>query len=259
MKRFRSLYGAGPVNLVVILLSFAIAGAAVEGWFQRPRDVETVIEWFVAAILLHDLVAVPLYTLLDRIAFGWLRRRPGGGSGGGARRRTVLGAVNSTPYLRIPAILSGLLLIVFFPVVFGLGSQSELDASGIAESGYLARWLIASGVMFGLSGVVWGVAVGRTRGGGVAAGGAGGGAGSRASAAPAPAGDGAAPVSAHPAAPPGRASAPEPPPDEIAPDPPPDQAAGDDSAPPASDDTAPSDDSAVPPDSDQDEAGPGGA
>ena len=157
MRRFRVLYGAGPVNLLVLVLSFVIAGFAVQGWFQRPHDVETVIEWFVAAILLHDLVAVPLYTLLDRVAFGWLGRRAGGGAG----PRTVLGLINSTPYVRIPAILSGLLLIVFFPVIFGLGSQSELDASGIAESGYLARWLIASGVMFALSAVVWGVAVGR--------------------------------------------------------------------------------------------------
>ncbi|HWF73642.1 MAG TPA: hypothetical protein VG186_09875 [Solirubrobacteraceae bacterium] len=156
MNRFRALYGAGPLNLLVVLFSFAITGFAVVGWFQRPRDVVTVIEWFVAAILLHDLVALPLYSLLDRIAFGRLRRDRGPG-------RTVIGAVNSTPYLRVPAILSGLLLVVFFPVIFGFGAQTELSASGIAESGYLARWLIASGVMFALSGVAWGVAVGRGR------------------------------------------------------------------------------------------------
>jgi hypothetical protein len=155
MRTWRRLYGAGPVNLFVLLLCFAIAGVAVAGWFQRPRDVESVLEWFVAAILLHDLVFVPAYTLLDRIAFG---RRPRGG--------TVVGAIASTPYLRIPTMLSGLLLIVFFPVILGLGSQTELSASGIAESGYLARWLIASGVMFAVSGVAWGVAVarGRTKG-----------------------------------------------------------------------------------------------
>jgi hypothetical protein len=158
-RRFRALYGAGPVNLLVLLLCFAIAGAAVVGWFQRPRDVDTVLEWFVAAILLHDLVFLPLYTVLDRIAFGWVRRL-----GESERPRTVVGLVGSTPYLRVPAMLSGLLLLVFFPVILGLGSQTELSASGIAESGYLARWLIASGVMFALSGAAWGVAMWRGRG-----------------------------------------------------------------------------------------------
>ncbi|MDQ6774705.1 MAG: hypothetical protein M3071_00465 [Actinomycetota bacterium] len=164
MSRFRSLYGAGPRHLLVLLLCFAIAGFAVVGWFERPGDVVTVLEWFAAAIVLHDLVVVPLYSLLDRIVFGWLRRpRNAAGSGARGKRRTVLGAVNSTPYLRIPAILSGLLLVVFFPVIFGFGSQAELSASGIRESGYLARWLIASVVIFALSGVAWGAEVRRSR------------------------------------------------------------------------------------------------
>jgi hypothetical protein len=151
-RRFRALYGAGPVNLLVLLASFAIAGAAVAGWFQRRHDVTTILEWFAAAIVLHDLVLVPLYSLLDRIVFRRQRRRAG---------RAILSVVNSTPYLRIPAVLSGLLLLVFFPVIFGLGRQAELNASGIPESGYLARWLIASGVMFAVSGVAYGVAVWR--------------------------------------------------------------------------------------------------
>lgn len=156
MTRLRTLYGAGPLNLLVLLASFAIAAAAVVGWFERPRDVSAVLVWFVAAIVLHDLVLLPLYSLLDRIAFGRSRR-----TAGRARRRTVLSVVNSTPYLRIPALLSGLLLAVFFPVIFGLGSHTELSASGIAERGYLARWLLASGAMFAVSGVAWAVAVGR--------------------------------------------------------------------------------------------------
>lgn len=156
-ERMRALYGAGPLNLLVLVASFAIAGAAVAGWLQRPHDVLTVLEWFAAAIVLHDLVALPLYTVLDRIAFGGVgagRRRAGG---------TAPAPVSPTAYLRIPAMLSGLLLLVFFPVVFGLGSGSELSASGIAESGYLARWLLATGLMFAGSGVAYAVALARAR------------------------------------------------------------------------------------------------
>jgi hypothetical protein len=158
LKRFRALYGAGPLHLLALLASFAIAGAAVVGWFQRPREVVNVIEWFAAAIVIHDLVLLPLYSLLDRIAFGRLRSRADP-----ARRTALLTLVNPTAYLRIPAILSGLLLAVFFPVILGLGRQTELSASGIAESGYLARWLLATGLMFAVSGVTYAVAVARAR------------------------------------------------------------------------------------------------
>jgi hypothetical protein len=156
-ERMRSLYGAGPLNLLVLLASFAIAGAAVIGWLQRPRDVLTVLEWFAAAIVLHDFVALPLYSLLDRIAFG--------GVGAGRRRAhsDAQDQVSPTAYLRMPAMLSGLLLLVFFPVLFGLGSRSELSASGIAESGYLARWLLATGLMFAISGLAYAVAIARAR------------------------------------------------------------------------------------------------
>ncbi len=156
LKRFRGLYGAGPLHLLALLASFAIAAAAVIGWFERPRVVVNVLEWFVAAIVIHDLVLLPLYSLMDRIAFGGLGKR-----GVRAQHAAAPELVNPTPYLRIPAILSGLLLAAFFPVIFGLGDQTELSASGIAESGYLARWLLATGVLFAVSGVVYACAVAR--------------------------------------------------------------------------------------------------
>lgn len=153
-KSFRARYGAGPLHLLALLASFAIAGAAVLGWFQRAY----VLEWFAGAIVINDLVLLPFYSLLDRIAFGGLGKRVDR-----ARRTALPSLVNPMPYLRIPAILSGLLLAVFFPVIFGLGAHTELNASGIVERGYLARWLLASGVMFAVSGVAYAVALGRAR------------------------------------------------------------------------------------------------
>lgn len=158
-RRLRATLGTGPLGLLALLASFAIAGAAVVGWFDRPHDVVSVLEWFAAAIVLHDLFMLPLYTWLDRLLLGRLharvhRRRPAG-----PPRR-----VNPTPFLRVPAMLSALLLLVFFPVIFGFGRQAELNASGIAESGYLARWLLATGVLFALAGVAYVVAAARASG-----------------------------------------------------------------------------------------------
>ena len=157
MKRLRALYGAGPLNLLVLVASFAVTAAAVAGWFQRPRDVVTVLEWFAAAIVLHDLVALPLYSLLDRVAYGSLQ------AGIRTARRPVPALVDPTPYLRIPAILSGLLALVFFPVLFGLGSGAELAASGIRESGYLVRWLLATGTIFAVAAAAYALALARAR------------------------------------------------------------------------------------------------
>ncbi|MGH2869369.1 MAG: hypothetical protein ACRDQH_09470 [Pseudonocardiaceae bacterium] len=157
-RRLREHYGAGPLHLIALVASFAIAGAAVVGWFERPRDVTTVLIWFAAAAVLHDLMLLPLYSLLDWITVGAVTRRiervrPG--------RAGTDRPINPTGYIRIPALLSVLLLVVFLPVILGQGTQSELSASGIAERGYLARWLLACGVMFAISGAAYAVATAR--------------------------------------------------------------------------------------------------
>jgi len=154
IARFRRFYGAGPLHLLALVASFAIAGAAIVGWFQQPRDIGNVLVWFAAAIIGHDLVLLPLYALLDRIAFGR----------GVERSAERSGLVNPTPYLRIPALLSGLLLLVFFPLIFRLADRTMTRASGISQSGYLARWLLSTGIMFALSGVAYAVALARARG-----------------------------------------------------------------------------------------------
>jgi hypothetical protein len=139
MSRLRARYGAGPGHLLLLLASFAIAGAAIVGWFQRRNDLENVLIWFVAAILLHDLVLLPLYSLLDRLTIGRLPTR-------------------SVAYVRVPAIVSGLLLLVLFPTILGYGAHTELRASGIVEHGYLFRWLVLSGALFAVSGLAYALA-----------------------------------------------------------------------------------------------------
>jgi hypothetical protein len=139
VSRIRARYGAGPGHLLLLLASFAIAGAAIVGWFQRPRDLDHVLIWFVAAILLHDLVLLPLYSLLDRLTIARLPRR-------------------SIAYVRVPAIISGLLLLVLFPTILGFAAHREFRASGIHEQGYLFRWLVLSGVLFVISGVTYALA-----------------------------------------------------------------------------------------------------
>lgn len=144
------------MHFLALLASFAIAAAAVVGFFDRPADAVGVLVWLGAAAVLHDLVLLPAYSLIDRLTVGRLPRRRSR-----AQAAADQTAVTCVPYIRIPAALSGLLLLVFFPVIFGLGRRSELDASGIAEHGYLVRWLLVTGVMFALSGAAFVIASAR--------------------------------------------------------------------------------------------------
>jgi hypothetical protein len=138
VKRLRARYGAGPEHLLATLASFAIAGAAVVGWTERPRDLVSVLIWFGAAIVLHDLVLLPIYSLADRLTLGRLPSK-------------------AAAYVRVPALVSLLVLAVVFPTVLGFGAHQEHNASGIVEHGYLARFLLLSGILFALSGLAFAV------------------------------------------------------------------------------------------------------
>ncbi len=131
MKR---LYGAGPLHLLALLGCFALAGAAALKVFHDPLRLRYAV-WFVGAALAHDLVLFPLYALLDR-SFGGLIRR---------RRVPAAGSVN---YVRAPALLSGLLLLLFAPLILRRSEAAYGVASGLDQDVYLGRWLLVTGVLF---------------------------------------------------------------------------------------------------------------
>lgn len=80
MRRLRRWYGAGPLQLVVLLTSFAVAGYA--GVRLLAGDWFLIALWFAGAALVQDLVLIPLYSLADRA----LRALPGVARGGGPTR-----------------------------------------------------------------------------------------------------------------------------------------------------------------------------
>ena len=138
----RRRYGAGPGHLLGVGASLVVAGAAMVRFFDfSGPDTVRVLAWFAGAIVVHDLVLMPAYTLLDRLASrsrgaGWV-------------------------YVRVPALLSGLLGLVFLPEILRLGSSTFRTASGLDQDVYLERWLAWSAGVFLISGVVWLVRRGR--------------------------------------------------------------------------------------------------
>ncbi|MFG2955354.1 hypothetical protein ACGF5O_16655 [Streptomyces sp. NPDC048291] len=121
-----------PLQILLLACSFALAAYA--GVRLLAGDWLGVALWVVGAALLHDLVLLPLYALADRAA---------------RRGLTAAGRREWTMYVRVPAALSALLLLVWFPLISGMVAAHYRSATGRSPDGYLTRWLLITAVLFG--------------------------------------------------------------------------------------------------------------
>nr|WSY50984.1 hypothetical protein OG999_13275 [Streptomyces sp. NBC_00886] len=126
-----------PLQLLLLACSFALAGYAgvrllADDWFG-------VALWFAGAAVLHDLVLVPLYAGADRVL---------------ARMLGAVGRREWTVYVRVPAVFSGLLLLVWFPLISGQVADHYRSATALSGDGFLSRWLLITAVLFGGSAVL---------------------------------------------------------------------------------------------------------
>jgi hypothetical protein len=137
MNRLLRWYGSGPLHLLAMLASFAVAGyAALRMAADRPV---VVVGWLVGAAVAHDLLLLPLYAVADRSLLAVWRHRRG-----------RLPAVPWLNYIRVPALLSGLLLLVWFPSIFRF-SRIYSPTTALSSDGYLERWLLITAGLFALS------------------------------------------------------------------------------------------------------------
>ncbi|MFG2335539.1 hypothetical protein [Streptomyces yangpuensis] len=138
---FRRRYGASPLHLLLVLASFALAVYA--GLRLLKGDTFGVALWFVGAALVHDLVLLPLYSVTDRAT-----QAVCGTSGPGHAAGRV-----SVNYVRVPAFVAGVLLLVWWPLV--LHRVDHFTAyTGLPADGFLARWLLITALLFASSAVV---------------------------------------------------------------------------------------------------------
>jgi hypothetical protein len=141
MRRQLRWYGASPLHLLALLACFGLAGyAAVRLASSHPVAVAA---WFLGAVIGHDLLLMPLYSLADRSAMAALRHR-----------EPQLPAAPWINYLRVPAALSGLLLLVWFPLILRLRSPYQASTTLSADP-YLWHWLAVTGTLFLLSAVAF--------------------------------------------------------------------------------------------------------
>ncbi len=135
MSRFRERYGAAPLHLLALIACFAVAGYAVLKWFDSPQVIRLFV-WFAGAVIAHDLILYPLYALVDR---GLVKTLP----------------VRAINYLRVPVMLAGLLLLLWWPLITGHPEAQYRSATGLGTSPYLGHYLLVVAVLFGGSALLY--------------------------------------------------------------------------------------------------------
>jgi hypothetical protein len=148
MSRLRAAYGASPLHALAVIASFAVAGYGFLRIAQGPSALGT-FAWFAAAVLAHDLLAFPFYSTLNLVAHRslvapgdeWLESR----------------RVPALNHLRVPAILSGIAFLMFFPLILGLSSTRYAADTGLGADVFLTRWLGICAALFLGSALIYAV------------------------------------------------------------------------------------------------------
>ena len=150
--RFRAVYGSHPLHLLTLIAGFALFGYVLatikpatlwnpNTWWQ------SIIVWFAAAIIAHDLVLFPVYAFVDRILLAGSRIRP-------PRSETSVPVLN---YIRVPALGAGLTLLMFLPGIIEQGAPTYAAATGQTQEPFLGRWLLLTAAMFTASAVLYAI------------------------------------------------------------------------------------------------------
>lgn len=142
MAAFRRIYGARPMHLVGIVLALGLAVIALPKLLDSGPVMNLTI-WLVGAIVLHDLVAVPAYGAIDRIA----------------TRAVGVRAIN---HLRVPSVIAATLFVVYFPLITGLAHGFQ-GATGRGTGAYVWRWLAITAALYVVSAALYTLRVMRNR------------------------------------------------------------------------------------------------
>lgn len=155
---WRQTYGASPLHLLLHLAGIALAAWALSQAFD-PRYSATALNlllWLVAGLVVHDLIALPLYVAVDRIARAawsvprWLRNR--------RASAPVLGTVRGNGHVRFPAVVSAVLLLVYLPNILGKAPKGHVLSTGLPEQpDFATRWLLITAGLFLLSALIYAV------------------------------------------------------------------------------------------------------
>jgi hypothetical protein len=142
---FRRRYGASPLHLVGHLIAIAIAIYAISK-VLHPRYSRGLnyLVWLLGGAVVHDFVLAPTLALLERLVRALPRR-----------------VVN---HVRFPAVVSGAMLLVYWPLILVRADGNYVRATGHHVEGFATRWVLITAGLFLASAIVYAArAAGRGR------------------------------------------------------------------------------------------------
>jgi hypothetical protein len=138
-----------PLVLLAHLVAIGAAAWVLAQMFTArvaPQPLNLVL-WLALGAVVHDFALLPAYSLVDRLV-----------------RLLPRDAVN---HVRVPLAVSGVLLLVWFPLILDRQPSGYVNALGRQPPDFLGRWLAATGGLAALSALIY--AVRRVRAGRAAA------------------------------------------------------------------------------------------
>jgi hypothetical protein len=111
---------------------------------------QSIAVWLAAAVIAHDLVLFPIYALADRVLSD--------------RDNRQQPRIPARDHVRVPALGSGLTLLVFLPGIIQQGAPTYLASTGQTQQPFLSRWLLLTAAMFAVSAAAYAIRRLRLRG-----------------------------------------------------------------------------------------------
>ncbi|MCB0864862.1 MAG: hypothetical protein KDB58_04030 [Solirubrobacterales bacterium] len=148
--RFTYEYGAQPLHLLAVVASLLLCGYGLLRIENLDNSLRIVV-WIVACALFHDVIALPLYSALLRIA-----RIPAG-----AALKTRAMTVHAYNHIRVPVGFSLVLLLVYLPLILRLAPDEYMGTTGRSVDVYLGRWLLLSAAGFLVSAIAYAITLRR--------------------------------------------------------------------------------------------------
>lgn len=146
VNALRHRYGASPLHLAGHVAALALCAYAISEVLDPGLRPVNFLVWLVGGALVHDLVLLPAYSLADSAARRVLARRGPLG----------VAALN---HLRFPAVVSGVLLLVYFPLILVRADGNFVRATGRHVEGFGLRWAAITAGLFALSAIVYAIRV----------------------------------------------------------------------------------------------------
>lgn len=129
------VYGRDPIHLLGVIFCYGIA------FYAGIKLFSNVSLWialaFPAGIILHDFILFPLYRKADQLLIDYQLERERKGK---TSRRWI-------NHVRVPVVISFILLLCYFPIILRLVADQRPLNTGLSQDPYLYRWLLVTAAL----------------------------------------------------------------------------------------------------------------